>query len=77
MNRQPPLDSPPSVGPDITSEEEAEERRLWADYYEALAHALEILRREGTGEGALSQVLVEDKIARRALDRIRQIRRTS
>jgi len=32
----------------LSDAEAAEERRLWADYYEATARALEIMRREGT-----------------------------
>jgi hypothetical protein len=55
------------------SEEEVEERRLWADYYEAMVQALEILRREGTQGAALSQILAQDAIARAAMARIKQI----
>lgn len=59
----------------LTPEEVAEERRLWADYYEAMARVLEIMRREGTAGGAVSRIVEEDAIAGRALARIKEIRR--
>jgi hypothetical protein len=58
----------------ITSDEAAEERRLWADYYEAMARVLEIIRREGTAGVALPRIVAEDALASRALARIKQIR---
>jgi hypothetical protein len=58
----------------ITSQEAAEELRLWADYYEARARVLEIMRRDGTVGAALSQILDEDTLAHRALARIKKIR---
>lgn len=59
----------------LTPEEAAEERRLWADYYEAMARVLEIMRREGTAVGALLRIVQEDAIAGRAIARIMEIRR--
>ncbi len=57
----------------MDAEREAEERRLWADYYEAMGLALEILRREGTEDAALSRILAQDRIAASAIARIKQI----
>jgi hypothetical protein len=57
-----------------TFHEAAEERRLWADYYEAAARALEIMRAEGTSGGALPQILAEDARASAAMRRIKEIR---
>jgi len=59
----------------LTPEDAAEERRLWADYYEAMARVLEIMRREGTAGGALSRIVEEDAVAGRAIARIKEIRR--
>jgi len=59
----------------LSEEEAAEERRLWADYYEAMARVLEIMRREGTAGGALSRIAEEDAIASRAIARIKEIHR--
>jgi hypothetical protein len=64
-----------SVHFSITAEDELEERRLWADYYEAMTRALEILRGEGTGAAALARILAQDAIARSAMARIKQIHR--
>jgi hypothetical protein len=57
----------------LTPEEAAEERRLWADYYEAVARILEIMRSEGTAEGAVSRIVAEDSTASRAIARIKQL----
>jgi hypothetical protein len=57
----------------LTPEEAAEERRLWADYYEAVARILEIMRREGTAEAAVSRIVAEDSTASRAIARIKQL----
>jgi hypothetical protein len=59
----------------LSEEEAAEERRLWADYYEAMARVLEIMRREGTAASALLRIVKEDAIAGRAISRIKEIRR--
>jgi hypothetical protein len=60
--------------PDTTlPREAAEELRLWADYYEARARVLEIMRREGTG-ATLAEILDQDTLAHRALARIKKIR---
>lgn len=58
----------------ISSQEEAEERRLWADYYEAMARALEIMRTEGTIAATIARVLAEHAAADEALARIKEIR---
>jgi hypothetical protein len=57
----------------LTPEEAAEERRLWADYYEAMERALEIIRREGTSGAAVSRIISEDATANRAIDRIKEL----
>jgi hypothetical protein len=57
----------------LTPEEAAEERRLWADYYEAVARILEIMRREGTAEAAIGHIVAEDSTASRAIARIKQL----
>ena len=59
----------------LSEDEAAEERRLWADYYEATARVLEIIRREGTAGGAVSHIVEQDAIAGRAIARIKEIRR--
>jgi hypothetical protein len=58
----------------ITPSEEAEERRLWADYYEATARALEIMRAEGTTSATLLRIAAEDAKAAAAIKRIKEIR---
>ena len=57
----------------LTPAEAAEERRLWADYYEAMVRVLEIMRREGTAESAVPRIAAEDAIASRAIARIKQL----
>jgi hypothetical protein len=52
----------------------AEERRLWADYYESLERALKIMRTEGTGAVVLQRVAAEQALANGALERIKKIR---
>lgn len=59
----------------LSEGEAAEERRLWADYYEARARVVEIIRREGTGAGALSLILEADAMAARAIARIKELHR--
>jgi hypothetical protein len=59
---------------EITSQEAAEERRLWADYYDALKGALEIIRSEGTNGAAVMRILAQHSVACHALARIREIR---
>jgi hypothetical protein len=64
----------PAVGRlTLTPEEAAEERRLWADYYEAVERVLEIMRREGTSESTIFQIVAEDSTASRAIRRIKQL----
>jgi type IV pilus biogenesis protein CpaD/CtpE len=58
----------------ISAHEAAEERRLWADYYEATARTLEIMRWEGTTESTLSRIVAEDAKAAAAIRRIKEIR---
>ena len=57
----------------LTPEEAAEERRLWADYYEAVARILDIMRREGTAESAVPLIVAEDSTASRAIARIKEL----
>ena len=57
----------------LAPEEAAEERRLWADYYEAVERVLEIMRREGTGAATLFRIVAEDSTASRAIRRIKQL----
>lgn len=52
------------------------ELRLWADYYEAVTRALEIVRAGATTPAALSEVLSEHVKAGAVLERIRKIRGT-
>jgi hypothetical protein len=59
----------------LTPEEAAEERRLWADYYESVARILEIMRRDGTTEPAVARIVAEDTTARRAIARLKQLHR--
>jgi hypothetical protein len=59
----------------LSKNEAAEERRLWADYYEAMARVLEIMQREGTAGEALTRIMEEDAIAGRAIARIKEIHR--
>lgn len=58
----------------ITPAEEAEERRLWADYYEATARALELMRAEGTSTATLLRIAAEDERAAAAIKRLKEIR---
>jgi hypothetical protein len=58
----------------LPPEEAAEERRLWADYYEATARALEIMRAEGTTATALPRIVEETTKAVAAIKRLKQIR---
>jgi hypothetical protein len=62
------------VRAEITSQEAAEERRLWADYYEAVMAVLETIRGEGTNGAAVMRVLAQHAVASAALARIREIR---
>ena len=57
----------------LTAEEAAEERRLWADYYEAVERVIEIMRREGAIDAALPRIVAEDSTASRAIARIKQL----
>ena len=57
----------------MTSEEAAEVRRLWADYYEATARAVEIMRAEGTCETVLSRIAAESATASAAMRRLKAI----
>jgi hypothetical protein len=57
----------------VASQVSAEELRLWADYYEARARALEIMSREGTAGEALTQILAEESLADSSLARIKEL----
>jgi hypothetical protein len=63
-----------SVRDPITPSEAAEELRLWADYYEAIKRAVEILRAGEATEVTLRRILTEDAKAAAAIRRIREIR---
>lgn len=56
------------------TELEAEERRLWADFYDATSRALEIMRAEGTGAAVLERVATQQALANNVLTRIKEIR---
>lgn len=51
-----------------------EELKLWADYYEATARVLEIMRALGTTPAALEQIVAEEARATGAISRIKEIR---
>ena len=57
-----------------TADEAAEERRLWADYYEASAHAVALVRAGAATEAALAQIVAADAKAAAAIRRIKEIR---
>jgi hypothetical protein len=57
----------------MTPDEAAEVRRLWADYYEASARVLEIMRAEGTRAAVLPQIAAEATKAEAALRRLKEI----
>lgn len=57
----------------LTPAEAAEELRLWADYYEATARALEIMRAEGTTVATLMRIVAEDARAGAAMKRIKEL----
>jgi hypothetical protein len=70
-----------SVKPDPTQPadavapgQSAEELRLWADYYEAAAHALELVRAGDIRPATLVQIVAENSRATIALERIRELR---
>lgn len=58
----------------LDEHEAAEERRLWADYYEATARVLEIMRSWGTGGNVLPRIAAEHEISHRAMERLKEIR---
>jgi hypothetical protein len=58
----------------ISAKEASEELRLWADYYEATARILEIMRSQGTTTAAVAQILAEQVKAAGVLKRIKKIR---
>ena len=61
------------MGRTMTPEEAAEVRRLWADYYEAAAHALEIMRQEGTTEAVLPRLAIISARAAATMKRLKEI----
>jgi len=61
------------MGRALTPEEAAEVRRLWADYYEAAARAVEIMRAEGTTEAVLPRIAAESAKAAAAMRRLQEI----
>jgi hypothetical protein len=58
----------------ISPEGSSEELRLWADYYEATARVLEIMRTQGTTTAAVAQIVAEEAKAAGAIKRIKEIR---
>jgi hypothetical protein len=77
MNGRPAIELPSEELPlrdKLTPAEAAEELRLWADYYEATARALEIMRAEGTTAATLVRIVAEDARASAAIERIKEIR---
>jgi hypothetical protein len=58
----------------IHPEEASEELRLWADFYEATALVLEIMRTRGTTAGAVAQILAEEAKAAATIKRIKELR---
>ena len=58
----------------INRRETGEELRLWADFYEATARVLEIMRTQGTTAGAVAQIVAEASKAAGAIKRIKEIR---
>jgi hypothetical protein len=58
----------------ISTEEGSEELRLWADYYEATARVLEIMRTQGTTAAAVAHIFAEEAKAAGAIKRIKEIR---
>jgi hypothetical protein len=67
-----PSDS--SIRREVTPLEQAEELRLWADYYEATARIMEIMRAEGTSAATLPRIASEETRAAAAIKRIKEIR---
>jgi hypothetical protein len=61
---------PALAGPD----QSAEELRLWADYYEAVSRALDIVRAGGITPAAFQEVVAANARANTTLARIRQLR---
>ena len=61
------------MGRVLTPGEAAEVRRLWADYYDAAARALEIMRTEGTTAAILPRVGAESAKADAAIKRLKEI----
>lgn len=57
----------------MTPEEEAEELRLWADYYEATTRALDLVRTGGATGATLLLIVAEDARAAAAIKRIKTI----
>lgn len=66
-------DDPPARR-ELTAAEQAEELRLWADYYEATARIMEIMRAEGTCTATLPRIAAEEARAAAAIRRIKEIR---
>ena len=58
---------------EMTPGELVEERRQWADYYEAAARVVEIMRSEGTTAAVLPRIVREASKAAAALKRLREI----
>jgi hypothetical protein len=59
---------------EVTPQEQAEELRLWADYYEATAHIMETMRAVGTSAATLPRIATAEARAAAAIRRIKEIR---
>jgi len=57
-----------------SADEAGEELRLWADYYDAIERALELVRTGLRTPATLAQILAEDAKAAAAIKRIKEIR---
>jgi hypothetical protein len=62
------------ISHESASDQSAEELRLWADYYEAVTRALEIVRAGGITPATFQEIVAADARASAALARIRKIR---
>ena len=58
----------------ITTDEAAEELRLWADYYEAISRALELVGAGVATATTLPKIVAEHAKAAAAIKRIKEIR---
>jgi hypothetical protein len=72
--REVPVRSDASRTPDATAGQSGEELRLWADYYEAVTRALEIVRAGNVTRAAFIEICSEHLKGAAALERLQRIR---